>query len=622
MQCLAQTLQAIMSFGTTSSLAVLLLKAFAKGELPATRVAEIAKAAFDDGWGRNDRLARDLAAAADQSRQNILRAVVAAARRAGLMRQFSQPYMCKVPGPGGALKDMIIFLPHEIYFKLIESTHGQKDSWCLTEEVLAKEEGLGKTLRTWCDHPDVACGDNPSEIGVFGIHADGASYTSSNRAGSVRSVLVGSCNIISAKDPHVRSKRHFLYTRSKGALCDCGCAGYHTYQAINDVLGWSFECLAKGRFPTCRHDGSAWTPHDRKNRILLTCPLPKAALLQLRGDWEWITQCFRFRTASQNEFCWMCQACQAPGPNCYLAMSANADYRRTLITHQAYFELCAMLGFEPSAIFRAPGFVLEYATVDSMHSGDSGAFADATGTVFWLHISDKNRYRNSALGLASLNKQLHNFYLANKHRKLTRIDPLTYSQIRAKKPGYPYLKTSAAGSRHVTEFALALAYAHRDGTSSCGPRDFPPGHRLHGRALEHNNLVVQMMEGLVSYQRSAAEEPFNSSECKSNMYKFLTNFVSLHNMWREGVPEDAQAALPFHARPKLHLLQHLVEEKIQLFGSPNSFHCYMDEDYVGVIKKVCAASKHPATLERRVSEKCQIMAGILAFEQRAAAVGV
>jgi hypothetical protein len=62
------------------------------------------------------------------------------------------------------------------------------------------------------------------------------------------------------------------------------------------------------------------------------------------------------------------------------------------------------------------------------------------------------------------------------------------------------------------------------------------------------------------------------------------------------------------------LLQHLVEEKIQLFGSPNSFHCYMDEDFVGVVKGVCAASKHPATLERRVSEKCQIMAGVTAWE--------
>ena len=31
-------------------------------------------------------------------------------------------------------------------------------------------------------------------------------------------------------------------------------------------------------------------------------------------------------------------------------------------------------------------------------------------------------------------------------------------------------------------------------------------------------LVVDMMEGLVSYQRAAAAEPFNADVCKASMY--------------------------------------------------------------------------------------------------------
>ena len=60
----------------------------------------------------------------------------------------------------------------------------------------------------------------------------------------------------------------------------------------------------------------------------------------------------------------------------------------------------------------------------------------------------------------------------------------------------------------------------------------------------------------------------------------------------------------------MHMMQHLVEDKITLFGSPMMFWCYGDEDYVGVIKGVCSMTKHPLTLEARVTEKTQIMAGI------------
>ena len=46
--------------------------------------------------------------------------------------------------------------------------------------------------------------------------------------------------------------------------------------------------------PTCRHDGSPWTQQDLRVRIRDEL-LPRAAFLMVRGDWEWLCQCFRFR---------------------------------------------------------------------------------------------------------------------------------------------------------------------------------------------------------------------------------------------------------------------------------------------------------------------------------------
>ena len=89
--------------------------------------------------------------------------------------------------------------------------------------------------------------------------------------------------------------------------------------------------------------------------------------------------------------------------------------------------------------------------------------------------------------------------------------------------------------------------------------------------------------------------------------------MDLHNLWRHGLSEEQAAAMPFHARPKAHMLQHLVEDTIVMFGSPNQFWCYADEDFVGAIKSVCTMSKHPRTLESRVAEKSMITAAVAEY---------
>ena len=72
-------------FQTRSSLAVLLLECFAKGEIPASRVQQLAAAAWEDNWGRNDPLAERLAHAEDPTVHsgNVLRNVMRAAVKSG-----------------------------------------------------------------------------------------------------------------------------------------------------------------------------------------------------------------------------------------------------------------------------------------------------------------------------------------------------------------------------------------------------------------------------------------------------------------------------------------------------------------------------------------------------------
>ena len=110
-------------FNTRSKLAVLLLEAFARGDLPATRVTEIAEAAWADGWLHHDPLAHALAHTSPHSGHK-LQNLINAARNAGFMSSSAMPYEFDVRAPGGHAKQSL-FLPHETYANLVTNSEGE-----------------------------------------------------------------------------------------------------------------------------------------------------------------------------------------------------------------------------------------------------------------------------------------------------------------------------------------------------------------------------------------------------------------------------------------------------------------------------------------------------------------
>jgi hypothetical protein len=90
------------------------------------------------------------------------------------------------------------------------------------------------------------------------------------------------------------------------------------------------------------------------------------------------------------------------------------------------------------------------------------------------------------------------------------------------------------------------------------------------------------------------------------MYMFLQSLSALNSLWRAEVPRAVQKVMPFHLRQKGHLLQHIVEDKVGLWGSPAMFWCYRDEDYIGAVKGIARKTKHPWSLEKRILQKMAI----------------
>ncbi len=83
--------------------------------------------------------------------------------------------------------------------------------------------------------------------------------------------------------------------------------------------------------------------------------------------------------------------------------------------------------------------------------------------------------------------------------------------------------------------------------------------------------------------------------------------AKLNQLWRQGRSHEEAKRLPWHLRQNCHLLQHLALDHVLVYGSPAKFWCYRDEDFVGVVKRICSKTKHPATSESRVLLKLRLL---------------
>jgi hypothetical protein len=591
------------------ALAKHLLELFARGHMTGTQLQGIAKAAYDDGWGRGNDLAYRLAhaGASGANTGQVVEAIFRAARLAGFMSNTVQAYEVELPQGKGTVQ---VFLPHEVYNN-IAADHGL-EALCLSPDELQAPRGLGALLHEWSEHRDVVAQGDPGDlrhVAILGFHSDGVGYTTTMRAGGTKGVMAASLNVVSAGSDRLRNLRRPLFTIAKTRLCTCGCKGFHTFQRVMEVMAWSFGFLVKGSAPSCRHDGEPWSEHDRKSRIMGGAAIPRAALLQVRGDWENLEEMFRVRSVNSNQFCWLCDAEKSRNtPFTFHDFRETAPHRATLISHAAYLQAVADARDDPSKLFLTPGLELKHLTVDSMHAGDLGCFQDALGSLFFLEINCKAWYQNRSIGLRSLNTQLEAYYAANRDRSMSKVTPLVMTQILCKSLGYPYLKAKAAATRQLAHFGLMLSLKHMHGGEGRDRFELPVRHRLSTRLDEHLQLLVRMFEGLVQYTDSCI--PFSEDDCRAGMFKFLQSLEALHVMWRVQAPLPIRKSCPFNVRQKGHALQHLVQDKLVLWGSPARFWNYRDEDYIGAIKTMAGRTKHPHTLERRLSQKLILLGGL------------
>ena len=90
----------------------------------------------------------------------------------------------------------------------------------------------------------------------------------------------------------------------------------HTWDDLMEVIAWSLQHAANGTWPRRRHDGSEFRTDKGDKTRLRKASRPgepeklgiRAALVEVRGDWKFFGECFKFpKWNTKRGCCWTCK---------------------------------------------------------------------------------------------------------------------------------------------------------------------------------------------------------------------------------------------------------------------------------------------------------------------------
>ena len=212
-------------------------------------------------------------------------------------------YWCKTPMKNKKANTMVMVwhcfqLPHEWLGKYMASPgalqvcqpkNGSK-CWASMQHICS-QLGLPIAENAWPEQG----------LFPFGVHGDGVPVQSAIRKQGLDyfTVNLPCCPIDNFRVPFtaIQSKYHWEYK---------------TKEAIWNVFMWSMDCLKRGQYPRCRHDGSKWIGPDNKRRGLKGALPGKGILAEVRGDWDWLNSwCNIPAYNTKSGLRWLCCATHA-----------------------------------------------------------------------------------------------------------------------------------------------------------------------------------------------------------------------------------------------------------------------------------------------------------------------
>lgn len=322
-----------------------------------------------------------------------------------------------------------------------------------------------------------------------------------------------------------------------------------TFDALLQVVAWSFQAMASGIYPSRRHDGTLFeTPSDTARRKMAGQPLGhRAVLAEIRGDWKFMKEVFKFPGwNSQSGICWLCTCTKDE----IREVGLDAPWRASRLSHWDLVHRIHSNGQALSPLCGAPWVVNTCFKVDWLHAVDLGVGADFVGNVL-AHIIEHRRVdgANVVQRCSSLWSLLQEFY--TRTGTVDKLQNLTLGMIRKDGPGKsPKLRCGAAQLRALVPWVADLCL----------------------RLLSENDPV----EGAI---RAAA---VHLQACYAALSSESANDLHLHARLFALQAIALEAAVEDPARWRVKPKMHLFMEMASVAGArPAASWCYRDEDFGG-----------------------------------------
>ena len=319
--------------------------------------------------------------------------------------------------------------------------------------------------------------------------------------------------------------------------------------AILQVIAWMFAACAKGETPA----------HDHLGMPLKCAPKSigrPALLVQVRADWPALRGMFRFPAWNSPRICWRCQATQVT----YRSCGSTAPWRSQRCSSDEYMRDCRAAGYYP-ALFVLPWLTVDHVVIDWLHTVDLGILRELHGNALF-ELMEEQDGTNMADRCLELWQKVQTFYKV--HKPPSRLDNLVVEMFREDATSPPSLKAKGGESRYLLPIMYELTAHWR---ADAGKR-----HQYTAGEAIRTLYELQLLISVVPYDKVKAAQL-----CKT----FCCLYTALE--------QEALAAgnnYAWRCKPKLHMLQEMVEYAADDWGSPENFWTYVDESWVGFISKI------------------------------------
>ena len=498
--------------------------------------------------------------------------------------EFDIPYTAD--GILEALAVHSVFLPHETLSHIYREPELLEDLLCGPEGCLDTFwENTAASDPEWrSKHPVAELHTQPSTCIPIGIHGDDAGLYQSEK------MLIITWNSLATQ--HLTLDSRILF----GALTYAHAVPGKTVDVLYEVLAWSLNCIAEGRFPWCDHRGRLFSREHHPDRFRvagspLTAAGHRGIFAELRGDWKWQVECLGFdQWYNTNFVCHLCRAHVRIKRLLYTQFRRNDHIRRTRVRHHNWRDWNTERG-RPH-LSRVVGFGIWRCLPDAMHCLDLGVYQNLAAACLyelvvegvWPGDEQEDAFNNAHL-------QYKEWCKAKGTPSCCRFE---MSKIAPGKPlgtTYPHFTQQTAKGAMTKHLIVWLAdvlttrvavtrHMQLRFVLFASLRKFEDACERNGRFLpvaDREIVAVSMEQALVCLNELHAED-----------------IAAMNFVW--------------HIIPKCHMATHLAYDFAGRAINPRRTTCYSDEDMVGKVKKIMTHC-HAMSAGRRVLERYAILIG-------------